>query len=296
MVKKTMVDALLKNTAAAVEEKFCEVLPETNEGYSSVVEAMRYSFLGGGKRIRPALLLEFCKLFGGSEEEALPFAVALEMIHTYSLIHDDLPCMDNDDMRRGRPSCHKQFSEDIALLAGDALLTHAFTVSASSIADNDRKIKAIGVLSRNAGYSGMIGGQVIDLAIENTPCETETVREMYLLKTGELLSAACEIGAIIGGADDEKIKMARQYAFKVGLAFQIIDDILDNIGDEKLLGKPIGSDAKNNKTTFVSKYGIEECRSIAAKLSAEAKEILVELSGDNASLIAITDYLLNRKY
>lgn len=291
-----MVDALLKATAKAVEEKFCEVLPETNEKFASVADAMRYSFLGGGKRIRPALLLEFCKIFGGSQENALPFAVALEMIHTYSLIHDDLPCMDNDDMRRGRPSCHKQFSEDIALLAGDGLLTHAFLVSANSSAENDRKIKAIGVLSKNAGYMGMIGGQVIDLAIENTACEIETVEEMYLLKTGELLSAACEIGAIIGGANEEEIKMVRQYAQKVGLAFQIIDDILDNIGDEALLGKPIGSDEKNNKTTFVSKYGIEECRNIAAKLSNDAKEILGKLSGDKTNLIAITDYLLNRNY
>ncbi len=291
-----MVDALLKETAKLVEEKFNEVLPETSKNYASVVDAMRYSFLGGGKRIRPALLIEFCKLFGGNEEAALPFAVALEMIHTYSLIHDDLPCMDNDDMRRGRPSCHKQFSEDIALLAGDALLTHAFSVSVNSCAQSDRKIKAIGVLSKNAGYSGMIGGQVIDLAIENTPCEIETVKEMYLLKTGELLSAACEIGAIIGGADEEEIKMARQYALKVGLAFQIIDDILDNIGDEKLLGKPIGSDAKNGKTTFVSRYGIEECRRIAAKLSTEAKDILEKLNGNSTNLMAITDYLLDRKY
>ncbi len=291
-----MVEALLKETAKAVEEKFSEVLPETSEKYAVVVDAMRYSFLGGGKRIRPALLLEFCKLFGGNEKEALSFAVALEMIHTYSLIHDDLPCMDNDDMRRGRPSCHKQFSEDIALLAGDALLTHAFTVASNSNADSERAIKAIGILSKNAGFSGMIGGQVIDLAIENTNCDISAVEQMYLLKTGELLSAACEIGAIIGGAEKEEVALARQYALKVGLAFQIIDDILDNIGDEKLLGKPIGSDAKNNKTTFVSKYGIDECRKIASKLSEEAKEIIEKFSGDGTNLIAITDYLLNRNY
>ena len=292
-----MINALLKAHAQKIEDNFNFLLPENDEKYKKVTEAMRYSFLNGGKRIRPALMLEFFSLCGGEGEGALNFATALEMIHCYSLIHDDLPCMDNDDMRRGKPSCHKAFGEDTALLAGDALLTYAFEVASKTKgASKDNVIKAIGVLAKNAGYAGMIGGQVIDLAIENTPCDIETIKEMYLLKTGELLCAAAEIGCILAGADGEKISAARRYAQNVGLAFQIIDDILDNIGDEKLLGKPVGSDQKNNKTTFVSKYGIEECRNIAARLTETAKEALNTFEGDKTNIVALTNYLLERNY
>lgn len=292
MINKLMTDYRQK-TDTAIDLFF----PQCNKEYSAVIEAARYSLTLGGKRIRPIIMLLFAKLCGGKEAEILPFAVALEMIHTYSLIHDDLPCMDNDDMRRGKPSCHKAFGEDTALLAGDALLTYAFEVASKTKgASKDNVIKAIGVLAKNAGYAGMIGGQVIDLAIENTPCDIETIKEMYLLKTGELLCAAAEIGCILAGADGEKISAARRYAQNVGLAFQIIDDILDNIGDEKLLGKPVGSDQKNNKTTFVSKYGIEECRNIAARLTETAKEALNTFEGDKTNIVALTNYLLERNY
>jgi geranylgeranyl diphosphate synthase type II len=204
--------------------------------------------------------------------------------------------MDNDDMRRGKPSCHIKFGEDTALLAGDTLLTESFGVALKSTADAENKLRALDVLRERAGADGMIGGQVMDLSFEKSSPDAEALKKMYLMKTGALLSAAAEIGCILSGAHENTINIAREYAQNTGVAFQIIDDILDNIGDEKLLGKPVGSDQKNNKTTFVSKYGIEECRNIAARLTETAKEALNAFEGDKTNIIALTDYLLKRKY
>ena len=264
---------------------------------NSAAQAMKYSLLSGGKRIRPILLLEFYALCGGNGDSALNFAAALEMIHTYSLIHDDLPCMDNDDMRRGRPSCHKAFGEDTALLAGDALLTLAFKTAAETDGiPSDRVLKAIAVLAENAGISGMVGGQVEDLAFEKSGATIGELRGMYLKKTSCLLSAGAVCGSILAGADEEELKYAAEYAEKLGLAFQIIDDILDCTSDEKTLGKPIGSDEKNGKTTYVTLLGIDGAKAEAERLSNEALTTLCKIKGDNAALRELTADLLDRKF
>lgn len=264
---------------------------------NSAAQAMKYSLLSGGKRIRPILLLEFYALCGGKGDNALNFAAALEMIHTYSLIHDDLPCMDNDDMRRGRPSCHKAFGEDTALLAGDALLTLAFKTAAETDGiPADRVLKAIAVLAENAGISGMVGGQVEDLAFEKSGATLDELRGIYLKKTSCLLSAGAVCGSILAGADDEELKYAAEYAEKLGLAFQIIDDILDCTSDEKTLGKPIGSDEKNGKTTYVTLLGIDGAKAEAERLSNEALTALCKIKGDNAALRELTADLLDRKF
>ena len=264
---------------------------------NSAAQAMKYSLISGGKRIRPILLLEFYALCGGNGDSALNFAAALEMIHTYSLIHDDLPCMDNDDMRRGRPSCHKAFGEDTALLAGDALLTLAFKTAAETDGiPSDRVLKAIAVLAENAGISGMVGGQVEDLAFEKSGATIGELRGMYLKKTSCLLSAGAVCGSILAGADEEELKYAAEYAEKLGLAFQIIDDILDCTSDEKTLGKPIGSDEKNGKTTYVTLLGIDGAKAEAERLSNEALAALCKIKGDNAALRELTADLLDRKF
>ena len=292
-----MIDKLLNQYKEMVENRIEELFPEVESGYSHLVKAARYSLLSGGKRIRPAVMMEFCKLCGGKAEDALDFAVALEMIHTYSLIHDDLPCMDDDDMRRGRPSCHKAFGEDIALLAGDTLLTEAFFVASNANVSPDKALKAVSYLSANAGLHGMIGGQVLDLAFEEKTPDAVELSDMYMRKTAALLIAAAVIGCIAAGKDsEENIKSATKYGYNLGLAFQVIDDILDVTADEKKLGKPVGSDNKNNKTTFVTIYGIEKAFAIAAQLTNAALDALDELGNENetAALYELTNYLLDR--
>ena len=280
-----------------IENKLNELLPESGELYSSAVNAMRYSLLSGGKRIRPILLLEFYSLFGGRAEGALNFAAAIEMIHTYSLIHDDLPCMDNDDMRRGRPSCHKAFGYDTALLAGDALLTHAFFAAANAVdIPPERVSRAISVLAQKAGIYGMVGGQVMDLDFEKNGANGEELTAMYIKKTSCLLEAAAMCGAVLAGADEETVKKTEEYAENLGLAFQITDDILDCTADEKTLGKPIGSDKKNGKTTFVTLFGLDGAKQKAALLTKKAEDILNGFSGDTSYLKELTEYLLNRNY
>lgn len=290
-----MIEKLLNQYKKMVESRIEELFPEVESGYSHLVKAARYSLLSGGKRIRPAVMMEFCKLCGGKPEDALDFAVALEMIHTYSLIHDDLPCMDNDDMRRGKPSCHKAFGEDIALLAGDTLLTEAFFVASNANVSVDKALKAVSYLSANAGLHGMIGGQVLDLAFEENTPDPTMLSDMYMRKTAALLIAAASIGCIAAGKDTENnLKNAAKYGYNLGLAFQVIDDILDVTADEKKLGKPVGSDDKNNKTTFVTIYGIEKAFAIAAQLSNAALDALDEFGGDTAALYELTNYLLDR--
>ena len=290
-----MIEQLLITYKEMVENRIEELFPETEGGYSKLSEAARYSLLSGGKRIRPAVMMEFCKLCGGKAEDALDFAVALEMIHTYSLIHDDLPCMDNDDMRRGKPSCHKAFGEDIALLAGDTLLTEAFFIAANANLSSDKVVKAISFLSSNAGLHGMIGGQVLDLSFEESKPDATALTDMYMRKTAALLIAAASIGCVAAGKDtEENLKSAAKYGYNLGLAFQIIDDILDVTADEKKLGKPVGSDDKNNKTTIVSIYGLEKAFAIAAQLSNAALDALDEIGGDTEALYELTNYLLDR--
>ena len=289
------LNALLKDYKQMVENRIEELFPEADCSYNEVIKAARYSLLNGGKRIRPVIMMEFCKLCGGKPEDALDFAVALEMIHTYSLIHDDLPCMDNDDMRRGKPSCHKAFGEDIALLSGDALLTEAFFVASNARVSAEKRLNAISFLSTNAGVHGMIGGQVLDLSFEENKPDAAALQDMYMRKTGALLIAAASIGCISAGKyDQETLKSAAKYGYNLGLAFQIVDDILDVTANEEVLGKSVGSDDKNNKTTFVSLYGLSEAFAIAAQLSNSALDALDEIGGDTEALYEITNYLLDR--
>ncbi len=283
--------------ASRTEQALEQVLPLIDCPQKKVVEAMRYSLLGGGKRLRAALLLAFYDVCGGEEQNALQFACALEMIHAYSLIHDDLPCMDDDDLRRGRPSCHIAYGEATALLAGDGLLTHAFdTMLHAENVPAERVLKAAACLSTAIGAYGMIGGQVMDLANEGqTSISEDRLKETDALKTGALISAACEMGCILAGASERQQKAAKNYAAKIGLAFQITDDILDVTSTTEELGKPVGSDETQSKVTYVSLYGVEKAREISAALLEEAKESLKECGMDSDFLCQLADYILTRK-
>lgn len=292
MNKKYTTDEYIRMINAALEDSLEKC------GDNVVSEAMKYSVRNGGKRIRPLLLLEFCRLCGGDVESALPFACAVEMIHTYSLIHDDLPCMDNDDMRRGKPSCHIKFKEHFALLAGDSLLTYAFSsVLGSSAAKKDPEmtLEALSVLAEGAGNGGMIGGQVIDLESEGIQISSETLEKMDRLKTGALIKASCVMGVIAAHGTDESKKAAATFAEKLGQAFQVVDDILDVIGNEETLGKPIGSDAESEKSTYVSLLGLEMSQIFAKKLTDEALKSLELFGGDAAYLKDFSQKLLSRR-
>lgn len=231
-----------------------------NEPQSTLFEAMEYSLMAGGKRIRSTLALEFCRVSGGDWEKMIPMAAALEMIHTYSLIHDDLPCMDNDDFRRGKPTNHKVYGEAMAILAGDALLTDAFAVMASAELPSDSLRLALQVLSECAGSLGMVGGQVLDIQSQTRMLTEQEVLDIQTRKTGALIRAACAIGAIAGGATQEQYEAACQYASGIGLAFQIRDDMLDVIGTAEEMGKSVGTDS--DKNTFVRLYGMEKCEKL----------------------------------
>lgn len=268
-----------------------ETAPQKN-----LIEAMNYSLSAGGKRIRPVLVMAFCEAMGTDYRKAKAPACAIEMIHTFSLIHDDLPAMDDDDLRRGKPSCHKAYGEAMAILAGDALSVLPFEV----IADDteltpEQKIKIISVLAKATGKSGMIGGQVIDMENEQrNDVDEENLRNMYHNKTGQLIAVSCAMGCICAGADDEIINISAEYGYKLGLAFQIIDDILDVTASTEEIGKPAGSDKEENKTTFVTLYGVEKAHEIADKITAEALECLEKIE-NNSFLVELTKNLLQRK-
>lgn len=293
------VKEILADYAEMTEQALEKYLPEVNCLQQNVIKAARHSLTAGGKRIRPALVMEFCRVCGGEPETALPVACAIEMMHTFSLIHDDLPCMDDDDMRRGKPSCHKAFGEATALLAGDALAILPAQIIASAALkgtlEQAAALKIIALLGERAGIFGMIGGQVIDLENEGKCPDTATLLEMYRMKTGALLEFCCRAGCIAAGASAEKQLSAGSYGQRLGLAFQIIDDILDVTADEKLLGKPVGSDAEKGKYTYVTAVGMEKAQSEAQRLTAEALKFLDEFD-DNEFLKALTENLLRRKY
>ncbi len=253
-------ESRLKSDIMLVEGALISHIPESRDGQKDVTQAMKYSLINGGKRIRPVLCLEFARCCGVPRRDAVDFACAVEYIHTYSLIHDDLPCMDNDDSRRGKPSCHKQYGEALALLAGDALLTSAFQIIADSDLSDDKKADAVSLLSQNSGVCGMIGGQVLDLKYESISPSVRELLTVHKLKTGALISAACLLGCIAGGASSVQLAAASKFAYCLGIAFQIKDDILDITGDSSVLGKPVGSDAQNNKTTYATIKGVESAQ------------------------------------
>lgn len=269
---------------------------EETRPQKNLIDAMNYSLEAGGKRIRPVLVYAFCEALGGDWHKAAAPACAIEMIHTFSLIHDDLPAMDNDDFRRGKPSCHKAFGEAMAILAGDALSVLPFEI----IADDEnltaeQKVKIISALTKAVGRAGMIGGQVIDMENEmRSDVDESNLRNMYRNKTGQLIAVSCIMGAICAGADEEQIQAAAEYAFRLGLAFQVIDDILDVTSTAEVLGKPIGSDAEENKTTFVTLYGVERAMEIADEITSEAIAYLNRFE-NNDFLMQLTDMLLKRK-
>lgn len=286
--------AQIEKYCDSVNTELMKYIPEANDGQRDVTKAMRYSLSNGGKRLRPIFVLEFCRMCGGDVNKALPYACAIEYIHTYSLIHDDLPCMDNDDMRRGKPSCHKMYGEATALLAGDALLTHAFEICSASELSDSQNLRAVSLLSQNAGVGGMIGGQVIDLKYEQSDPSISDILTVHRLKTGALISAACILGCIAAGADDEKIALASRYAYMIGTAFQIRDDLLDIVGDEEKLGKPICSDADNDKTTYVTLVGADRAQQDVKTLTDKAVEILDSFS-ENDFMKTLSEYLVNRE-
>lgn len=250
--------------------------------YSVLIEAMGYSLLGAGKRLRAMLCLEFCRLGCGEWRRALPFAAAVEEVHAYSLIHDDLPCMDDDVLRRGKPSCHVRYGEWCALLAGDALLTLAFE---SALRDCDmaavgaeRAVQALRLLAQSAGCDGMVGGQALDLQAEESGArDGALLHETHALKTGALIRASCGMGAILGGKDGERLSGALRYADEIGLAFQITDDILDETSTPEEMGKSVGKDKKSGKTTYVTLYGIDRAREEAQACAGRAKAALLEM-------------------
>lgn len=295
----------LNARAKHVEEILSSYLPEETGTQKTIFEAMNYSLLAGGKRIRPILMEEAYKMFSavnGTETKAIqPFMAAMEMIHTYSLVHDDLPAMDNDEYRRGKKTTHAVYGETMGILAGDALLNYAFETAADAFEDeevNRSYLKAYQVLAKKAGAYGMIGGQVVDIETEDMPAERVSVARLeyiHLLKTAALLESSLMIGAILGGATEEEVSIMECIGRRVGVAFQIQDDILDVTSSMEVLGKPIGSDEKNNKVTYVTLVGLENAQNEVEKLSREALKLAEQLPVQSEFLKETIIYLIHRE-
>ncbi len=288
----------LARRTKAVEEIVLSYLPEETGHQKTIFEAMNYSMRAGGKRLRPMLMEETYRLFGGTGREIQPFMAAIEMIHTSSLIHDDLPCMDNDELRRGLPTTWVKYGYDMAVLAGDALLIYAVETAAKAFsmsAHPERVGRAIGLLAEKTGIYGMIGGQVVDVELTNQPVPEEKLDFIYRLKTGALLEASMMIGALLAGAPETELKQVEQMAACIGMAFQIQDDILDLTSTAEQLGKPVLSDEKNHKTTYVTLNGLEKARADVARISEEAVTILQKLPGENPFLEDLVRMLVDRK-
>ena len=282
-----------------IEEILKSYLPEQNGYQRIIMDAMEYSLMAGGKRLRPMLMQETYRLFGGTEKVIEPFMAAQEMIHTYSLVHDDLPAMDDDELRRGRKTTHVVYGEDLGILAGDALLNYAFETAAAAFDEYPEKAlqigKAMKILGNKAGIYGMLGGQVVDVKETGHAVDKDVLDFIYALKTGALLESSMMIGATLAGADDESITLIEKVASKVGLAFQVQDDILDVTSTAEVLGKPIHSDEKNEKTTYVTLLGIDKAEKIVEKESVEAIELLKSLPVRNDYLEWLLTQLIHRK-
>ena len=290
----------ISQNAKTVEAKLSEKLDLIKsdgayEKYGVLEQSMRYSLMAGGKRLRPCLVIEFAKLFGAPEKACLDYACSIEMIHTFSLIHDDMPCMDNDELRRGKPTNHIVFGDATALLAGDALIAYAFETIEGEMLSDRQNLLASKALARHTGVCGMCAGQQIDLQSEGKKIDTETLETLHAKKTGALIKCACILGCIAAG----KLKGCREYedactyAEKIGLAFQIADDILDVSGDEAKLGKKCGSDEKEDKNTYVTLFGIDKAKNMALALCNEAKEVIGKYEGSEF-LCELADFIINR--
>lgn len=292
------IKQLLNEKIWLIDENLKKYLPEESDYPSIIFRAMHYSMFAGGKRLRPIMLLSVCESMGGKIEKAIPFACALEMIHTYSLIHDDLPAMDNDDYRRGMLTCHKKFGEDIAILAGDALLHHSFEIMANACCECNESvcIKAMQAIAHGAGVYGMLSGQVADVISEGKQIDKKTLDFIHRNKTAAMIEGALKAGAILADANKEQVEQFCLAGEKIGIAFQIQDDILDVTSTLEELGKPIHSDEKNKKTTYVTLFGVEKSKQLVEKLSDEAISILENLLPPTDFLIELTKYLIKRSY
>ena len=291
-----MMKEYMQRKIELINRELDSIYAENTALNATLAKSMNYSLMAGGKRLRPILVMAAADAVGADGEKFLHLATSIEMIHTYSLIHDDLPAMDNDDYRRGKLTNHKVFGDGIAVLAGDALLTMAFEVIADSPnVDTEKKLKVIKEMSHAAGAEGMVGGQVIDLESEGKKINMDTLRKMHSAKTGALFCAAIRSGAILGGATDKQLADLTQYARQFGLAFQITDDILDVTGDEASIGKPVGSDEKNHKSTYVTLGSLESARELAQKAVDEAKKALADFGKEADFLRELVDYLISRK-
>ena len=282
-------------TAEAAVRKY---LPPAEGFQKTVLDAMDYSVNAGGKRLRPVMMMESYRMFGGRGEEIEPFMAAIEMIHTSSLIHDDLPCMDNDTLRRGKPTAWVKYGYDMAVLAGDGLMIYAFETAAKALAlgaDPARVARCMGILAEKTGIYGMIGGQTVDVELTDKPIPEDKLDFIYRLKTGALLEASFMIGAVLAGAGEKEVKTVEEIASLVGLAFQIQDDILDVTSSAEVLGKPVLSDEKNHKTTYVTLKGLEKAREDGKEISRRAVELLRSLGGDHAFLEELITMLTDRK-
>ena len=287
---------ILKTDAELTEEALIGYISREDAKFPHLFDAMRYGVLGGGKRVRPFLALEVCKMLGGKIEAAMPFACAIELIHSYSLVHDDLPCMDNDVLRRGKPTMHVKYGEANALLCGDALLTEAFAVATSGEhVTPAQTVRAVALLSKVGGAFGMIGGQQLDLDGEGKKISLDDMRYLHSLKTGALIRGACELGYIASGCEDKNVLSdILEYASDIGITFQIVDDILDKIGDEVVFGKSIGSDAEQNKTTYLSFMSVDEAYEEALRLTDRACEA-IEKYPQSEILCEFARWLYERK-
>lgn len=289
----------LKYRVDYIEKLLKEYMPEEKGYQKTIFEAMNYSLKAGGKRLRPILTLEACRIVGGNEEDVIPFAIAIEMIHTYSLIHDDLPALDNDDLRRGVPTNHKVYGDAMAILAGDGLLNYAFEIMLKSSIGKENPAKylnAINEIAKSSGVYGMIGGQVVDIESEDKKIEMEKLDFIHLNKTAAIIVGCMRAGAIIGDATEKQLENITKYATNIGLSFQIADDILDITGDESKLGKKVGSDIDNNKSTYPSLIGLEKSKEIANDLINEAKTRISNIKGDTEFLNDLAEYIVARDY
>lgn len=291
---QTLLDRM-HDAAALCEETMRRYFAEKDTKKTTLYRAMEYGVMGGGKRIRPFLTLEFCRMLGGSDAAALPYAAAIEMIHNFSLIHDDMPCMDNDDLRRGRPTTHKAFGEAQALIAGDALIFAAIDCALSGAADAAAQNRAVRELAVAAGADGMCEGQMIDMESDGVQIPFERLLELHAHKTGALIRAAAKLGVIAAGGDDAAMAAADTYGRGIGLAFQIVDDVLDACGSTETLGKPVGSDAKNEKSTFLSFMSADDALAYAARVTKEATDAIKGYPA-SGTLISLGEWLVHRTY
>lgn len=298
-IEKADMEKRLQDNLQLIETVLQEFLPQDPLYQKTIFEAMEYSLMGGGKRIRPMMMLEAFRLFEGQNLDLLkPFLAAMEMIHTYSLVHDDLPAMDNDEYRRGRKTTHVVFGEDMGILAGDGLLNYAYETAAGALENEEQLLpaaQALKILADKAGIYGMVGGQVVDVEKTGHPLAPEELDYIYRMKTAALLEASLMIGAVLAGASKEEVLVMEQAGSKIGMAFQIQDDILDRTSTTQELGKPVHSDEKNEKTTYVSLYGMKKSHQLVEQYSEEAVALLEALPYENPFLKKLIETLINRK-